>query len=59
MHLEELFECIEQNRQEFITKRAKKASYTGSAVGVSSQRKNGEKPADVEVEAVLAEVNVG
>lgn len=60
MHLEELFRYIEQNRREFIAKRAAKVCFTGSAAGVFPRgENNGEKSAEDEVEAVLAEVEVG
>jgi hypothetical protein len=60
MHLEELFRYIEQNRREFVVKRAAKVSFTGSAAAVFPRGGNkGEKLANDEIEAVLAEVEVG
>ena len=60
MNLEELFQCLEKNRREFIARRAEKACTTGSAAGVFPQEGNkGDKSADDEIEAVPAQVEVG
>ena len=60
MNLEELFQCLEKNRREFIARRAEKACTTGSAAGVFPQEGNkGDKSADDEIEPVLAEVEAG
>ena len=57
MNLEELFQCLEKNRREFIAKRAEKVCTTGSAAGVFSQEgTESEKSADDETEPVLVEV---
>jgi len=57
MNLEELFQCLEKNRREFIARRAEKACFAGSAV--PQEENNGEKPANDEAESVLTEVGAG
>ncbi len=59
MHLQEMFRRIEENRREFIAKRAAKVCLAGSAAGVFSPGENkGEKSPNDEIEAVLTEVEV-
>jgi len=59
MHLEEMFQYIEERRREFIAKRAAKACFTGSTAGVSSRGEDkDEKLPNDEIEAVLTEVVV-
>lgn len=59
MHLEEMLQYIEEERREFIAKRAAKACFTGSTADVFSRRENkGEESPTNEIEAVLTEVEV-
>ena len=59
MHLEELFRCIEENRREFIAKRAENACFTGSAAGVCRSGENdGKKSSNEQTEPVPAKVEV-
>ncbi len=60
MHLEELLQCIEENRREFMAKRAEKVRSTESAAEVSLRGENGtQDSADNKGGAVPAEVEVG
>lgn len=57
MHLEELFQFIEENRREFIARRAEKVCFAGSAVGVCRPGENeGEKSPNEQVEPAPAQV---
>lgn len=59
MHLEEMFQYIEENRREFIANRAAKTCFTGSTAGVFSREENkGDKSPNDECAAVLTEVEV-
>jgi len=59
MHLEEMFRYIEENRREFIARRAAKVCLAGAAAGVFSPGENkGDKSPNEKIEAVLAEVEV-
>ncbi len=59
MHLEEMFRRIEENRRQFIAKRAAKVCVTSSAAGEFSQgENNGANLPDDGIEAVLTEVEV-
>ena len=56
MHLKELCQYIEQNRREFIARRAEKGFFTDSAVEAFPPGENkGGQSAENETEAVLAE----
>jgi len=59
MHLEEMFQYIEEKRSELIANRAEKACLTGSTAGVFPQEQNNshKSPTD-ESQAVLTQVEV-
>lgn len=59
MHLEEMFQYIEENRSAFIANRAAKTCFTGSTAGAFSPGEDaGENSPNDEIEAVLTEVEV-